>query len=1047
MPPYPMINRSLFTLVLLSLTGLAFAQNGTTPTGEKALFERALSRTEGLLSKLQAGLPGRAAASEAPRDPFQELRRRAGVDHAAQEKADYAFYSVQGYGGYVTPMATVADGAGDLYITGALSTGGDPRAHQFTLKLDANGDTLWRVLETGTKYAAEHGIAIALDASGAPIVAGSYWNGTDMDIRLTHYGTDGSTLWQQVYAGAGDGVDMPTALTLDAEGNVLVAGLSWSGTSIDYLTLKYDASGTLLWHAEDNGVGGPTWNEPAAIATDAAGNVYVTGTSENAQFWGCYYTVKYSATGEPLWQQRYTYTGPPGINNSFARAIAVDDAGNSYVTGTIDRGNSRFGTIKYDADGAEQWMRTFRSGLEMTDAYALAFGPDDLLYVAGERNGDFTEDGFVLVAYSTAGDSLWSQQTDDLIDVMARHLEVDAAGNAVVAGIGSLLIDPENFVLVRAARAQRYSPAGDPLDQVTYQAPQVDTIGFLGLPGMDVDADNGIALTLHTFYTSQGAKTTTAHFAEAATEADWTTEVHDPLGARTRMLYGYADGQGNSICTGDFLTFTPEFNTTRIVVKHDAGGAIAWEKRYDTAVDGPAAGIAAAVGTDGSVRVYLVPEDDFSGEPLTLRVIKLDPDGDQLWEAQKALRRPVVYSVITDALGNTFLCGSALPDGSDQDAFVVVKFDPDGNEAWTTFHAVAGATSHAGGTAVATGDGGVVLPGSAGIGGWFDSDLDFTVTRFNADGTVAWSTPVDVADGSSGAVDAVIDGAGNIYATGSVQDQNTFDYDFLTAKLSADGTVLWSDRVGEVTHDERTYTLKLLSTGDVVVVGYKLAIASEALNNMLVRYDQDGTRAWTTLSPEGFFYRDLCVDADDNSYIMDQVYGTPFPYRLFNGLVYTTAAVLQVDPTGTIQEEQHYTGPELSEFYPERMYAHPDGRLTLAGTLMNESFYEGIHLFDTDLELPTAVPEVGNDPIDGGSAYPNPFNDRTMIPLTLATAARVRLDVFDAQGRLVKQFPERRLPAGTHTLIVDADGLAPGPYTYRVGLDGGSYTGRLAVAE
>ncbi|HEX2617066.1 MAG TPA: hypothetical protein VHL57_05950, partial [Flavobacteriales bacterium] len=581
------------------------------------------------------------------------------------------------------------------------------------------------------------------------------------------------------------------------------------------------------------------------------------------------------------------------------------------------------------------------------------------------------------------------------------------------------MIDPDNFIMVRAARAKRYSPVGDPLDEVTYQAAQVDTIGFLGLPGMDVDANNGIALTLHTFYTSQGAKTTTAHFAQGTTDPDWVKEVHDPLGARTRMLYGYADGLGNSICTGDFLTFTPEFNTTRIVVKHNASGTIAWERRYDTAVDGPAAGIATAVGHDGSVRVYLVPEDDFSGDPLTLRVLKLDPDGNQLWEAQKALAQPAVYSVVTDVLGNTFLCGAALPDGSPNNAFVVVKFDPDGNEAWTTFHAVAGATSHVGGTALATGDGGVLLPGSAGIGGWTSSDMDFTLTRFNADGTVAWSTPVNVVDGSGGAVEAVVDDAGNIYATGAVQDQNTGEYDFLTAKFSSDGTLDWSDRLGDATHDERTYSLKVLSTGDVVVVGYKLAL-DETLNNVLVRYDQDGSIAWTTLSPEAFFYRDFCVDADDNSYIMDQVEGTTFPYRLFNGLVYSTAAVLEVDAAGNIQAEEHHTGPELSEFFPERMFAHNDGRLTLAGSLMNENFYEGIYLFDTDLELPTSVTEVENDRTHSGAAYPNPFNERTSIPLTLATAARVRLDVFDAQGRVVKQLPERMLPAGTHTLAIDA---------------------------
>ncbi|HEY0978736.1 MAG TPA: T9SS type A sorting domain-containing protein, partial [Flavobacteriales bacterium] len=676
-------------------------------------------------------------------------------------------------------------------------------------------------------------------------------------------------------------------------------------------------------------------------------------------------------------------------------------------------------------------------------AYAIALGPDDIIYVCGERNGEFTDDGFVLVAYSFSGDALWMRETDDLIDFSARHLEVDAAGNALIAGIGSLMIDPENFIMVRAARAKRYSPAGDPLDEVTYQAAQVDTIGFLGLPGMDVDANNGIALTLHVFYTSQGAKTTTTHFADGDTDPDWITEVHDSLGLRTRMLNGSVDGAGNSICTGDFLTFTSGFNTTRIVVKHDAEGNIAWDRRYDTATEGPAAGIAAAAGTDGSVRVYLVPENDFSGEPLILRLKKLDADGNELWEAQKALQQPVVYSVVTDAQGNTFLCGSAVPEGADNDAFVVVKFDADGNEAWTTFHAVEGATSHSGGAAVATNDGGVLLPGSAGIGGWFDSDLDFTVVRFNGDGTVAWSTPVEVANGSGGAVEALIDAEGNIYATGAVQDQTTTEYDFLTAKLSSEGAVLWSARHGDTAHDERTYTLKQLSNCDIVVVGYQLAM-DEELHNVLIRYAQDGTPQWTAFTPDGYFYRDLEVDGADNSYILDQVYGSTFPYRLFYGLVYSAAVVVKVDAEGNTVEEEEHTGPELSEFYPERLFSHPGGRLVLAGTLMNESFYEGIHLLDSGLELATAVPSLGQD--EGGAvgtAYPNPFRDRIAIPMMLTSAARVSVSVLDAQGRMVKQLPQRLLTAGRHSVVIDGQDLAPGHYLYRIILDDRISTGKL----
>jgi hypothetical protein len=1037
-------------LLLLPFFSSAQEQPGHGHLGP--LHGQTLSAEVGLLARLKAHeLPIAPPTSNGFRDPATEMARRAGVDaHGDQRSVDYDFFGVSGYGGYVVPMATVNDGEGNIYVTGAATADGPdhPGAHQMLVKIDAAGDTVWKVLEPVTTYAAEAGLAIILDQAGQPVVAGSFWNGSDMDYRVTKYDVDGTLLWQHITGGTGNGVDMPTAMTMDADGNILVTGLSWSGTSVDYMTVKYDANGAQLWVMRDNGVGGDTWNEPAAITTDAAGNVYVTGFSENEQYWAGYYTLKYSPDGDALWQQRYTYTGPPTVNNSYARAIAVDDEGNVYVTGTIDRGNSRFGTIKYDTDGDQQWMKTFRSGLEMTDAYSIALGPDDLVYVGGEHNGEYADDGFVLVGYSTAGDSLWSAQTDDLIDVSAPYLQLDNAGNAVIGGIGTLLVDPDNFITVGAAQARKYAPSGDPLDVVTYAAPQADTMGFLSLAGMEVDASGGIAFTVQVFYTCQGSVLQTAQFPQGSTDPAWTAKYHDVQGSRARMLSGFVDHAGNSFCTGDFLTFTSGFNTTRFLVKHSPDGGIAWERHYDTAVDGPAAGILGAVDNAGDARVYLIPENDFSGDPLTLRLKKLDADGNELWEAQKELQQPSLYSITVDDQGNTFLSGSAISDNGVDPAFVVVKFDTDGNELWTSYSTVDGANSYTGGNALPTSDGGLLLAGSAGVGGWFSNDLDFIVTKFNADGTVAWATSVPVDNASGAAVDVATNVEGNVFATGYVTDQSTYYDNDLTAEFSPDGALMWSALHGEADHNERTYAVKTLSSGDAVVVGYKLAISGE-IHNELIRYDQEGNEIWTTLSGDQHFYRDLHVDENDNSYILDQVYGTTFPYRLFNGLVYTTASVLEIGPDGDLLTEEQHTGPELSEFYPELLFAHDDGRLVFAGTLTNESYFEGIYLFDADLELTTSIAPIGDagTGTSVGQAWPNPFRDHTSIPVTLERRAPVRIQLFDDQGRMVRSIMDRELGAGQHMVPVSSEGLAPGHYVYHVVTPQGGHVGKLVVVE
>src|SRR5436853_7156929 len=82
--------------------------------------------------------------------------------------------------------------------------------------------------------------------------------------------------WAARYNGPGNGEDYPYACKVDTIGNVYVAGYSLrSFDNFDYATVKYDANGNQLWVARYNGPA--DGNDYAdALAIDSAGNVYVT---------------------------------------------------------------------------------------------------------------------------------------------------------------------------------------------------------------------------------------------------------------------------------------------------------------------------------------------------------------------------------------------------------------------------------------------------------------------------------------------------------------------------------------------------------------------------------------------------------------------------------------------------------------------------------------------------------------------------------------------------------------------------------------------------
>ena len=64
--------------------------------------------------------------------------------------------------------------------------------------------------------------------------------------------------------------------------------------------------------------------------------------------------------------------------------------------------------------------------------------------------------------------------------------------------------------------------------------------------------------------------------------------------------------------------------------------------------------------------------------------------------------------------------------------------------------------------------------------------------------------------------------------------------------------------------------------------------------------------------------------------------------------------------------------------------------------------------------------------------YPNPFNPLTTVEFGLKAAGDVRLDVYNMNGRLIKQVLNSSLNAGYHSVEIDASDLPAGIYIYRL---------------
>jgi len=324
-------------------------------------------------------------------------------------------------------VAVAVDGSGNVVVTGSSGKSTEPGLNElsdlYTAKYAAaDGALLWEKRYHGPANRNDFAVAVAVDGNSNVIVtgtsatSGSNSNGFINDYYTAKYAAaDGALLWEKRYNGPANRDDFPTAMSVDADGNVVVTGYSArtgslnSGFIYDYCTVKYSAmDGTLLWEQRYHGPADGS-DGARSVAVDRKGNVIVTGSSIGGAGGTEFYTAKYAtADGALLWEKRYH--SPAGLGDR-PTAVRVDGDGNVVVTGSSATSGSNnddfindYYTAKYAAaDGALLWEKRYDDGGKMDDyPSGLALGPNGMVVVTGSSAGNRTNgSGYAGYDYAT----------------------------------------------------------------------------------------------------------------------------------------------------------------------------------------------------------------------------------------------------------------------------------------------------------------------------------------------------------------------------------------------------------------------------------------------------------------------------------------------------------------------------------------------------------------------------------------------------------------------------------------------------------------------
>ena len=294
--------------------------------------------------------------------------------------------------------AMAVDGSGNAYVTGKSLGTTYPDFDYATIKYNSAGQQQWVARYNGPGNFGDDAYAIAIDGTGNVYVTGGSWGDHYTDYATVKYNSVGEQQWVTRYSGPGHYLDDAKAIALDNVGNVYVTGSSYGpNTESDYATVKYNTAGQQQWVARYNGPGN-LWDDARGIVVDSSSNVYVTGASQDTDGAGDYATIKYNSAGQQQWVARYN--GPTGSGGD-AAAIVTDTADNVYVTGySSSNVGLDYATIKYNSAGQEQWVARY-SGTGNGESFATAIAVDSLgnVYVTGHSWDPVTNRDFATIKY------------------------------------------------------------------------------------------------------------------------------------------------------------------------------------------------------------------------------------------------------------------------------------------------------------------------------------------------------------------------------------------------------------------------------------------------------------------------------------------------------------------------------------------------------------------------------------------------------------------------------------------------------------------------
>jgi hypothetical protein len=325
---------------------------------------------------------------------------------------------------------------GGYMMVGSTCSYGAGASDVWLIKVDAHGNMVWNKTFGGPFT--DYGCNVVTASDGGYVLVGytCFDNASGIyeapDALLIKVDADGNMLWNQTYGKAQD-ADYALTVAVTTDGGYVLAGAKYpnvTGTEEGWV-VKVDVNGNLQWEKTFPKESGNSFFWSVVTASDGgyalAGQTPVEG---NDDAW----IVKIDANGNEQWSKTYG-----GQNSDLGWWIIRSPDGGYAVSGSTasyGAGKTDFWLLKLDENCDKQWSQTY-GGPDEDIGYVITATPDGGYAIVGSTlsYGTAGSADFWLIKTDKNGKLLWNQTCGGPDYDQGQCLSVTTDGTYAIAGV------------------------------------------------------------------------------------------------------------------------------------------------------------------------------------------------------------------------------------------------------------------------------------------------------------------------------------------------------------------------------------------------------------------------------------------------------------------------------------------------------------------------------------------------------------------------------------------------------------------------------------